>query len=100
MTIVEFLEARISEDEARINYAPKMSDPFDMDMLPLRDDLRTRLLAECAAKRDIVLYVANARFDLSRGAEADAQYRAVWWTATRLASVYKDHPDYQQEWSL
>lgn len=39
-----------------------------------------RVLAECAAKRAIIRYSPDE-------------------TLRHLASVYKDHPDYQQEWA-
>lgn len=93
MNISEFLEARIAEDEAE---AKNLQGEIDFGLEACGD----RLLTECEAKRSIVQYVSNARLDRWRDPEADSAYRAAWWIATRLAVVYKDHPDYQQEWAL
>ena len=69
MNITEFLEARITEDETRATYY----GPLAMGT--------ARVLAECAAKRAIIVYSPPK-------------------TLQHLAAVYKDHPDYQQEWAL
>jgi hypothetical protein len=91
MKIVEFLEARIAEDE-RAAY----------DLMGEREGDRT--LAECAAKRAIVADYSNAVADepwRSQDAiKTYAMFAAAWtFTLRHLASVYKDHPDYQQEWA-
>ena len=100
MNITEFLEARIAEDEQRANYY----GPLAMGT--------TRVLAECAAKRAII---AEHAIDLDmRDPYCDTC--AEWWkcevgegppmvkypcpTIRALTAVYKDHPDYQQEWAL
>ena len=69
MNITEFLEARIAEDELRANYY----GPLAMGT--------ARVLAECAAKRAIIIYSPPK-------------------TIQYLAAVYADHPDYRQEWAL
>lgn len=91
-SITTFLEARIAEDEQQATKHQESASRHGWGDYP------THVIAECAAKRSIVQYVVAARADRGRDAEADAAYRAAWWVATRLASVYKTHPDYQQEW--
>lgn len=81
MTITEFLEARIGEDELRANYY----GPLVMGT--------ARVLAECAAKREVIeLAKEVADIDNSLMSEDKKLLRT-------LAAVYKDHPDYQQEWA-
>lgn len=94
MTIIEFLEARIAEDEQTANWAIEGGDPSPT-IGP------TRLLAECEAKqwilalRDTWQREAEALGDIpllaSRVSAADAILRV-------LALPYADHPDYRQEW--
>lgn len=97
-SIIEFLEARIAEDEKRAAYY----GPLTLGM--------RRLLAECAAKRSII---KQHEIDLSIR-EPHCDTCAEWWncvlgegppmvkypcpTIKALAAVYKDHPDYQKEW--
>lgn len=108
MTITEFLEARITEDEAAAAAYERFANGIPVarkhkagdDRPELRMPDPKRLLAECAAKRAIVHYCAGLGVDRYRDAEVDAQYRAAWWIAVQLAKVYKDHPDYRQEWAL
>ena len=119
MTIVDFLLARIAEDEAAVersrrhnaeevyandNYGCLLVDPM-------------RVLAECQAKRAIVaLHKPTTLEDLWGAARADIAKRLVCeydsspdshlgdtteWPCTtlrHLAAVYADHPDYRQEW--
>lgn len=96
-TLADFLLARIAEDEAAAQAAlalqgsgthwPK-SHPLDP----------SRALAECAAKRAIL--ADRESIDRSAGMDdwyagrSDANYDALY----ALASVYRDHPDYQREW--
>jgi len=125
MTIIEFLEARIAEDEkfARAASHQKVAGPFHgnwrHDSLHLsgmeREDAvhiarndPARVLAECAAKRAIIADHADMveAFDslgqLFPGGLMSAEVDAPWRTKTlyALAAVYADHPDYQQEWAL
>lgn len=76
MTIIEFLEARIAEDE-------KVALPG------------SQWLAECAGKRAII--------KLNAGASVLGDWKTVRPEAVMiraLAALYKDHPDYRQEWAL
>lgn len=95
MSIVEFLEARLSEDEAAARVLPDsdMGPPppgraFWVDTMsrPIWEP-RARALREVAAKRAIV-------------AGPDAFVLEHWraWVLGHLASVYADHPDYDQAW--
>jgi hypothetical protein len=92
MTLTEFLEARIAEDEAEADY-----------LLGREDDEANaygkHFLAECAAKRAII--AGRKRIDRSANDDewsmgySDANYEATH----ALAAVYADHPDYRREWA-
>lgn len=123
MNITEFLEARIAEDEAIATAAAPGpwiwkgdASEDEASLYDSNDDLvlsaygmhsqgflecsgenaghitrhdPSRVLAECAAKRAIIELSANwdgytRNIDLLRA----------------VATVYKDHPDYQQEWGI
>jgi len=93
MTIVEFLEVRIAEDEAAAN-----------DLMGEREGDRT--LAECAAKRAIIQSYESFR-KVSKGANSlDTKLTAsgikegLRIALASLSSIYNDHPDYKDEWSL
>ena len=118
-TIVEFLLARIAEDEAiaREALAPANMHPYgDRSMPPTRpedvpDEMRgylggpwgehaarwdmTRALAECAAKRAIVA-LHPEMFGHCRGC-ADETFPCR--TLLALTIPYANHPDYQAEGS-
>ena len=127
MTITEFLEARIAEDAAaleRTSWYPHSTHGQDAigtyradcpDCLGVPS--RARVLAECKAKRRILdLYEFHRenrdarRSPLARAAEderatqerrtQEARARVAEDALRALASVYADHPDYQQEWAL
>ena len=100
MTITEFLEARVAEDEK--NAGTYVEVLPEGDMAPLF----RRVLAECAAKRAIIgLHGADPANDkpvcLSCG---------DWWdgspepfpcpTLKALAAVYSSHEDYDSGWAL
>jgi len=97
MTVTEFLEARISEDEADAINRVVLSST---DRRALTTDDAERAHAECAAKRAII--AGRKRIDRSANDDewsmgySDANYEAI----SALASVYKDHPDYKQEWAI
>ena len=102
MTISEFLLARITEGEGLV----ERGIVWDAD----------RALAECSAKRRIVeehpgVFLPKHHEQLPpkcrrcrnlEPAEGDRHMFAPWpcGTLRALASVYADHPDYQQEWTL
>ncbi|WP_046470778.1 DUF6221 family protein [Allosalinactinospora lopnorensis] len=107
MTIVEFLEERLGEDEWN---AYRGSFPGQRE--------RQRALADIRAKRrivagyqeayractSVVAVQASAAHGQGRGpdpADADGTLSALWaWREAlkHLASVYSDHPDYDRTW--
>lgn len=105
MTITEFLEARIAEDEESNN--PKPDPSGSCDYLHGVHYESARVLAECAAKRAIIGLA-------KRAAETERDYDDFEWQGTversepltgdailfALAAVYADHADYRQEWAL
>ena len=114
MTLVEFLEARIAEDEAEAHKAAidrwgaRAVDELEWvsNLLSAERDSTedqdeharkwwpTRVLAECAAKRAVIGWWTNGVIG----------YVEVGGALTNpllpLAAVYKDHPDYRQEWAI
>jgi len=96
MTITEFLEARIAEDEAdTINRVVLRSE----DRRSLTMDQAERAHAEIAAKRAILAdrkrMDRNTHDDDWTAGYSDGNYQAI----NALAAVYRDHPDYRQEWA-
>jgi hypothetical protein len=80
-TIVEFLEARLSEDEFSATHSGKLPVPVV--------NYHQRTLREVASKRRI----------LRRYRDAPASDAALLLDNLRdLASVYADHPDYDHAW--
>lgn len=121
MTITEFLEARIAEDEAQAQSAkdwvangPEPRYPwfgshgevtgkrFGIALPHIATMSPSRVLAECAAKRAIInLADATLRENADRrdasALGAELMHDEV---LCALAAVYATHPDYQQEWAL
>jgi len=124
MNITEFLEARIAEDEADARWVQDNGDHGSYERIS-----PARVLAECAAKRAIIkqheqwpVLVESEPSPMEKVADglSDMTYRMtrqIAWLTTReyikrfgiepptaptiaaLSAVYKDHPDYQQEWA-
>lgn len=119
MNIVEFLEARIEEDEAEARNAieerARVTPGEGADMgLQSWPDVGVpavlvgpeRILSECAAKRAIIALAQKAT-------EVEQEWDDYEWQGTvertqpwtgdailfALAAVHKDHQDYLQEWS-
>lgn len=109
LTIEQFITARLDEDEAIAKVIPHgewrnvielgadLVLDSDNDMVTVTDDLRVnphiarydpaRVLREIAAKRkalDRYLYDDDV---------------VMWPVVCAIASVWSDHPDYQQEWA-
>jgi hypothetical protein len=131
MTIVEFLEARIAEDEARASsgWARLGDSRWETDNYG-RDFLTpSAVLAECAAKRAIIKQHEDWPVLVERAPSGDfdandtqsmvyRMTREIAWLTEReyvrrfgveppttpmlraLATVYKDHPDYDENWAL
>lgn len=103
ITITEFLEERIAEDEAE---AEKGWDHNGTSMFA-RDNYGcllikpSRVLAECAAKRDVVdSWTALAGTDLKGDPVRCGMYSALSDVIADLAVVYASHEDYREEWAL
>jgi len=95
MTITEFLAARLAEDEAQARYVHEYGSSAPSALFA-----PARVLAECAAKRDLIRLAAQAWTLDDLQANQDIGYDDIENTMLRtLAAVYKDHPDYQQEWA-
>lgn len=81
MNITDFLLARIQEDETRATYY----GPLAMGT--------ARVLAECNAKREIIRWWVDGLIGYVR---VDDELTSP---LLPLAAIYKDHPDYEQEWA-
>jgi hypothetical protein len=117
MTITEFIEARIAGDEAAAHASIEAAEmyPYGDRKLPrlavedVPDQVRgylggtwgehfarhdpARVLAECAAKRQMLAKIPRM------GDPYDGPGTSIY-VLQCLASVYKDHPDYRQEWAI
>lgn len=101
MTITEFLEARIAEDEAAardrtqsayIHTSGCYYYDYTLDAGWFCDcdedgEGTARVLAECKAKRAIIDCLDN-------------DWYGIPYVVRILAAVYADHPAYQEEWKL
>lgn len=117
VTLAEFLEARIAEDERAANYATTR-DVVD-DRAPggwggwwighfhhySRHD-PARVLAECQAKRRIVGELKNAermaekKWHRKIRPEVDEYLRSMRIAAYALACVYYPHPEFTSDWAV
>ena len=84
MTLAEFLQARITEQEIRCRTLLETADVSR----PVRKAL-TVALADCAAKRRIM--------DVQTGYPGD-DFEPNW-ELMALAFAYADHPEWRQEWA-
>ena len=89
MTLTEFLLARISEDEADVEGAGLLGWALCYD--------ERRVLAECAAKRQILSWYVNQREYVTDKYD-EGYHEALSDCVKRLAAVDADHPDYNPEW--
>ena len=100
MTITEFLEARIAEDEAEAKWVEAEGDHGSS---PVQHP--ARVLAECAAKRAIIKQ-NQSYVEAAAEREGIAFVGARCWQEVTgdvlklFAAVYADHEDYRQEWAL
>ena len=119
MTIVEFLLARIAEDEAEARDAiaerarvsgddPRSSDP-DMSLqswpdvgVPAVLVGPERVLAECASKRHMLRMAQRVFFPSPLRVKPfwDGQRAYAEAVLEELAAVYADHPDYDTSWRV
>ena len=96
MTITEFLEARIAEDEKQaLKHQGSASSHGWGDYI-------ARVLAECAAKRAIIELVDQVEaMEYQITNEWGGGFEGTGENILQaLAAAYKDHADYQQEWAL
>lgn len=121
MELVEFLLARIAEDEERARFVQQQVEgpwhkPFEPWRLSWHDEYDllcidpARALAECEAKRRIVETVqyAQERYaqerDSGYGDGADMEWLTKLETLepilAYLAQPYADHPDFNPEWRI
>lgn len=103
MSIIEFLEARIAEDETHARAAAPWATGSRHEGQPLDWSIHfdrwspARVLAECAAKRAIIAECGpDHEYAIARHDDPTETASMVIYA---LAAVYKDHPDYQQEWA-
>lgn len=120
MTIVEFLEARLAEDE-RIAKATGEDTTYGFtwpntqyevrssELIHIRRHDPERALREVAAKRAILAQEEAARSQFEHVKSSTTypaievligQVAALATVIRHLASIYSSHPDYQQEWAL
>lgn len=112
--IMEFLLARIAEDEAFVAHDAECRCPEND---PPRPDCGARIQAECAAKRRIVevytdelsraLAYRNPRWADAMNEQDKANHRLQEArlgtgevTVRILAAVYADHPDFDPAWRV
>ena len=104
MNIVEFLEARIAEEEAGIRDGSFVVGPSDLpaDGSNSMGSLGERMLEESAQKRAIIASWKDAAKD--EGIEDPGEAQGTVAIARRamltiLAGSYREHPDYDPGWS-
>lgn len=102
--IIEFLEARIADDEAAAGELAEAAEaelaaggpgrPVIQAGLEVSPFTAARVLAECAAKRKILANVPLVT-DIASQMGGTSDYVLMC-----LASVYSWHPEYQEGWAV
>lgn len=90
-TLVEFLRARMAEDEAGARRTSAYLSP----------EMNTaRVLVECEAKRQIVNHYEQVqnRVAVEPSPYFQGMFVALDQTVCSLATTYADHPDYDEAW--
>lgn len=110
MTITEFLEDRITEDEdtAGSGWSRLGDSRWETNNYGQCHLTPAAVLAECAAKRAIIKVAGDIHDRITGEWGGGERWSDDGWQAGNegteivcaLASVYRDHPDYQKEWSL
>jgi hypothetical protein len=97
VNIAEFLEARIEEDEARAGsgWSTLRDTRWETDNYGRNFLTPSAVLAECKAKRVLIEDWKRVTVEHRRAYYVDPPLAPV---VAAFAAVYKDHPDYQQEW--
>ncbi|PNH85116.1 DUF6221 family protein [Arthrobacter sp. AFG20] len=89
--LIDFLEARIAEDEADARRGLEMEGSAGPVVGWFNPG---RVLSECAAKR-VILGNVPLVTDVASAIGTTSEYVLM-----SLAAVYKDHPDYQEGWAV
>lgn len=87
MDIIDFLEARIAEDETEARRGLEQ-----LGTAAATADLRA--FAECKAKRKIIAHHDRIDWDFEPAGDRDYMEKFLFI----LAEVYADHPDYREDW--
>lgn len=112
--LVEFLKARLAEDEAQANarldrevhlmrHDGMGADYSRAEVLALPASSQNvdgygRVLNEIAAKRGVIKEVSEMSGSLrERGVHVPF---ALTWILMHLAGVYSEHPDFKADWSI
>lgn len=104
MDIVEFLTARIKEDEAAA--LKLLGDPA---LAVSGEWYERRLLRECEAKRQLIGIIESARQSVLAALVSQEPADAGWvpdvieWTTQSLHTLalpYADHPEFQSRWRI
>ena len=100
--LVEFLEARIAEQESAVREGTFAAGTADVPALDDKVSLRQLMLDECAQKRAIIASWKEAAdaegiTDLSQAEGTIAIARRSMLTI--LAGSHREHPDYDRAWS-
>ena len=90
VAIIEFLEARLSEDEA------ESLDSLEHDPYPesWANIIATRVLLECAVKRKIIAHFNRIDWDYEPAGDQDYMEKFLFI----IAEPYMDYTDYHQDW--
>jgi hypothetical protein len=106
MTIVEFLNARLDEEETRELQQTYIEFTADFKQVNYKGNPRT--LARIAAERAIIRQhgIGDGAHECPDGfldgakTEPHTGWEVVCMTQRHLASVYSDHPDFREEWAI
>ena len=108
MTITEFLEARIDEDEERASSGWSRLGDTRWETNNYGQDHLTpaAVLAECVAKRAIITLFGECHDQALTAKNLETEFaltgmeEGLGLAVRSLSTAYKDHADYQQDWAL
>lgn len=102
LTLTAFLDWMIAIDEDRHAFrdlAEVMRYTGKAELAAFLDEQEARVLAECEAKRRIVIEHAENRYRVDPCDAHDADGRTVpCATLLAIAAIYSSHPAYREEW--
>jgi hypothetical protein len=114
MTLVEFLLARIAEDERSTRSLlqsfretrEQLKNPKTLGLFmpgwhdwPQVEKMCARVLAECEVTRQVIARTEKGCECHASGDETGYGVGWDWDVLDAIARPYADHPDYQQEWT-